>query len=208
MKFGLHERLWLETYGVQIVFIACHMDPISPDVRELSHRDIQPVETKMDGHHLGPSSISPQYYAAWLLNYLFVVTFPTQPPQKMSIEKLQHQIKSQYAKLAAFITFKSHSMESHCDSLKNLNAVSQILCNLSGFDKSTSIKISVLFISIQWSNMFISFSFSLLTWLTGSLKFVIRPARNDVFSSSDNALRTNQSKSCSEEVERSREMKQ
>lgn len=117
------------------------MDPISPDVRELSHRDIQPVETKMDGHHLGPSSTYPlgqMYYAAWLLNYLFVVTFPTQPPKKMSIKKLQ--IKSQYAKLAAFITFKSHSMESHCDSLKNLNAVSQILCNLSGFDKSTSIK--------------------------------------------------------------------
>lgn len=148
-----------ETYGVQIVFIACHMDPISPDVRELSHRDIQPVETKMDGHHLGPSSTYPlgqMYYAAWLLNYLFVVTFPTQPPKKMSIKKLQ--IKSQYAKLAAFITFKSHSMESHCDSLKNLNAVSQILCNLSGFDKSTSIKISVLFISIQRSNMFISLS--------------------------------------------------
>lgn len=138
-----------ETYGVQIVFIACHMDPISPDVRELSHRDIQPVETKMDGHHLGPSSTYPlgqMYYAAWLLNYLFVVTFPTQPPKKMSIKKLQ--IKSQYAKLAAFITFKS----------QNLNAVSQILCNLSGFDKSTSIKISVLFISIQWSNMFISLS--------------------------------------------------
>lgn len=138
-----------ETYGVQIVFIACHMDPISPDVRELSHRDIQPVETKMDGHHLGPSSTYPlgqMYYAAWLLNYLFVVTFPTQPPKKMSIKKLQ--IKYQYAKLAAFITFKS----------QNLNAVSQILCNLSGFDKSTSIKISVLFISIQWSNMFISLS--------------------------------------------------
>lgn len=138
-----------ETYGVQIVFIACHMDPISPDVRELSHRDIQPVETKMDGHHLGPSSTYPlgqMYYAAWLLNYLFVVTFPTQLPKKMSIKKLQ--IKSQYAKLAAFITFKS----------QNLNAVSQILCNLSGFDKSTSIKISVLFISIQWSNMFISLS--------------------------------------------------
>lgn len=61
------EAVTRETYGVQIVFIACHMDPISPDVRELSHRDIQPVETKMDGHHLGPSSMYPlgqMYYAA------------------------------------------------------------------------------------------------------------------------------------------------
>lgn len=182
------------------------MDLISPDVRELSHRDIQPVETKMDGHHLGPSSTYPlgqMYYAAWLLNYLFVVTFPTQPPKKMSIKKLQ--IKSQYAKLAAFITFKSHSMESHCDSLKNLNAVSYLVLIKALQSKSV-------FYSSVYNDQTCLFPspslFSLLTWLTGSLKFVIRPARNDVFSSSDNALRTNQSKSCSEEVERSKEMKQ
>lgn len=36
------------------------------------------------------------------------------------------------------------------------------------------------------------------TWLIGSLKFVMRPARSDVFSSSDKALWTNQPERCSE----------
>lgn len=150
------------------------------------------------------------YYAAWLLNYLFVVTFPTQPPQKMSIKKLQ--IKSQYTKLAAFITFKSHSMESHCDSLKKKILMPSVRSFVTYLVLIKALQSKSVFYSSVYNDQTYLFPspslFSLLTWLTGSLKFVIRPARNDVFSSSDNALRTNQSKSCSEEVERSREMKQ
>lgn len=142
-----------ETYGVQIVFIACHMDPISPDVQELSHRDIQPVETKMDGHHLGPSSTSPQTdVLRCLIPELFVCcNLPHTAPPKNVYQESSTSNKVPVCKISSFHHFQIsfYGVAFHCDSLKNLNAVSQILCNLSGFDKSTLIKISVLFISIQ-----------------------------------------------------------
>lgn len=43
-----------------MALIACHMELISSDVGGLSLRDIQAVETRMDGHHSGTPSMSPQ----------------------------------------------------------------------------------------------------------------------------------------------------
>lgn len=50
------------------------------------------------------------------------------------------------------------------------------------------------FSTSAWHQDFSDSTSVLLTWLTGSLKFVMSPARNDTFSSSDNALKTNQPK--------------
>lgn len=189
------------------------MDPISPDVRELSHRDIQPVETKMDGHHLGPSSRSPQTDVLRCLTpELFVCcNLPHTAPQKnvyqetsnkVPVHKISsfHHFQISFYGVALWQPKKKKILMPSVRSFVTYLVLIKALQSKSVFYSSVYNDQTCLFPSPSL--------FSLLTWLTGSLKFVIRPARNDVFSSSDNALRTNQSKSCSEEVERSREMKQ